>query len=80
MQKSHEANILNKIEAVQQPRKDFAITDEVAQLEIFHVKYPQVSGDHQKKHLQANREIFKCDKLSILRIQNDDTLIYREQL
>ena len=70
----NEATILNKIEAVQQSKKDFTITDGAAELEMFHVKYQQGSGGNQMKHLQGNRETFKSTKRSILRIQNDDTL------
>lgn len=70
----NEATILNKIEAVQQSKKDFTITDGAAELEMFHVKYQQGSGGNQMKHLQGNRETFKSAKRSILRIQNDDTL------
>ena len=70
----NEATIVNKIEAVQQSKKDFTIKDGVAELEMFHVKYFQGSGGYQVKHQQVNRETFKTAKRLILRIQNDDTL------
>lgn len=39
----NEVKILNKIEAVQQSKKEFTITDGSAQFELLHVKYPQGS-------------------------------------
>lgn len=46
----NEVKILNKIEAVQQSKKEFTITDGSAQFELFHVKYPQGSGGQSLKH------------------------------
>jgi uncharacterized protein (DUF736 family) len=40
----NEEKILNKIEAVQQSKKDFLITDGATELDFFHVKYPEGSG------------------------------------
>jgi hypothetical protein len=39
-----EEKILQKIEAVQQSKKEFIISDGATQLDIFHVKYPEGSG------------------------------------
>ena len=53
--------ILNKVQAVQQSKKDFTLPDGAAELELelFHVQYRQGSGGNQLKHLQANKYIFK---------------------
>jgi hypothetical protein len=39
-----EEKILDKIEAVQQSKKEFVITDGATELDFFHVKYPEGSG------------------------------------
>ena len=43
-------------------------------MEFLHVNYPQGRGGNQMKHLQGNRETFKNDKRSIVRIWNEDTI------
>ena len=43
-------------------------------MELFLVNYPQGRGGSQMKHLQGNRENFKNDKRSIVRIWNEDTI------
>ena len=65
---------MNKIEAVQQSKKDLTLTDGAAELELFHVHYSQGSGGNQMKHLQGNEETFKNEKRSIVRIMNEDTI------
>jgi hypothetical protein len=42
-----EDKILNKIEAVQQSKKEFLITDGGMEIDFFHVKYPEGSGGAQ---------------------------------
>ena len=66
----NEATILNKVQAVQQSKKDFTITDGSAEFELFHVKYPQGSGGQKVRHLHANKEKFKKGKRSVLKIKN----------
>lgn len=66
----NEVKILNKIEAVQQSKKEFTITDGSAQFELFHVKYPQGSGGQSLKHLDSSKEKFKKGKQSVLKIVN----------
>jgi hypothetical protein len=44
-----EEKILNKIEAVQQSKKEFSITDGGMEIDFFHVKYPEGSGGNRKK-------------------------------
>jgi hypothetical protein len=39
-----EDKILNKIESVQQSKKEFVLTDGATELDFFHVKYPEGSG------------------------------------
>ncbi|XP_048775446.2 uncharacterized protein LOC125680045 [Ostrea edulis] len=69
----NEEKILNKIEAVQQSKKEFVITDGSIQLDFFHVKYPQGSGGGVKrKHLHVDKEKFKTSKRAIVRINNPD--------
>ena len=66
--------VLNKVQAVQQSKKELTLTDGAAELELFLVNYPQGRGGSQMKHLQGNRENFKNDKRSIVRIWNEDTI------
>ncbi|XP_022298821.2 uncharacterized protein LOC111107766 [Crassostrea virginica] len=66
--------VMNKIEAVQQSKKDLTLTDGAAEMELFHVHYSQGAGGNQMKHLQGNRETFKNEKRSIVRIWNEDTI------
>ena len=68
--------VMNKIEAVQQSKKDLTLTDGAAELELFHVNYYQGSGGNQMKHLQGNVETFKNEKRSIVRIMNEDTICF----
>jgi hypothetical protein len=65
-----EEKILNKIQAVQQSKKEFVISDGGTQLDIFHVKYPEGSGGKRKKHLHLDKEKFKSSKRAIIQIQN----------
>lgn len=64
----NEATILDKVQAVQQSKKEFTITDGSAEFELFHVKYPQGSGGQSVKHLHSNKEKFKKGKRSVLKI------------
>ncbi|XP_052681401.1 uncharacterized protein LOC128162281 [Crassostrea angulata] len=66
----NEATILDKVQAVQQSKKEFTITDGSAEFELFHVKYPQGSGGQSVKHLHSNKEKFKKGKRSVLKIEN----------
>ena len=66
--------VLNKVQAVLQSKKEFTLTDGAAELELFHVHYPQGRGGNQMKHLQRNKETFKSDKQFIVRIMNQDTI------
>jgi hypothetical protein len=54
-----EEKILQKIQAVQQSKKEFVLTDGATQLDFFHVNYPEGSGGSQKKHLHLDKEKFK---------------------
>jgi hypothetical protein len=64
-----EEKILNKIEGVQQSKKEFLLTDGATELDFFHVKYPEGSGAKRKKtHL--DKENFKKSKRAILPINN----------
>ena len=65
---------MNKVQAVQQSKKELTLTDGAAELKLFHVHYPQGRGGNQMKHLQGNRETFKSGKQSIVRIMNEDTI------
>ena len=65
-----EEKILNKIEAVQQSKKEFLLTDGATELDIFHVKYPEGSGGNKKKHLHVDKEKFKKSKRAIVQIDN----------
>jgi hypothetical protein len=46
-----EQKILDKIEAVQQSKREFVISDGATELDFFHVKYPEGSGGAKMKHL-----------------------------
>jgi hypothetical protein len=65
-----EEKILGKIQAVQQSKKEFVLSDGGTQLDIFHVKYPQGSGGSKFKHLHLKKEKFKKKKRAILQIIN----------
>jgi hypothetical protein len=65
-----EDKILDKIEAVQQSKKEFVISDGGTQLDFFHVKYPEGSGGNTKKHLHLDKENFKKKKRAIVQIVN----------
>jgi hypothetical protein len=65
-----EETILQKIEGVQQSKKEFLITDGATQLDFFHVKYPEGSGGSKLKHLHLDKENFKKSKRAIVQIQN----------
>jgi hypothetical protein len=54
-----EEKILQKIESVQQSKKEFVISDGGTQLDIFHVKYPEGSGGAKRNHLHLDKEKFK---------------------
>lgn len=63
----NESKISSKIEGVQQSKKEFTITDGSAEFELFHVKYPQGSGEwrtfcktfaFQQSHVQKREKIF----------------------
>ena len=65
-----EEKILNKIEGVQQSKREFVLTDGAAELDFFHVQYPQGSGGVKKKHLHLDKEKFKKKKQAIVEIVN----------
>jgi hypothetical protein len=65
-----EEKILQKIQSVQQSKKEFVISDGGTQLDIFHVKYPEGSGGNAKKHLHLDKEMFKRSKQAIVQIVN----------
>jgi hypothetical protein len=54
-----EEKILNKIEAVQQSKKEFLISEGGTQLDFFHVQYPEGSGGAKINHLHLDKENFK---------------------
>ena len=66
--------VLNKVQAVQQSKKEFTLTDGAAELELFHDHYSQGRGGNQMIHLQVNKETFKSGKQSNVRILNQDTI------
>jgi TPP-dependent 2-oxoacid decarboxylase len=45
----NEDKILQKIEAVQQSKKEFILTDGATELDFFHVKYPEGSGGEKNE-------------------------------
>ena len=61
-----EQKILNKIESVQQSKKEFLITDGATELDFFHVQYPEGSGGSKFKHLHLDKEKFKNKKQAIV--------------
>jgi hypothetical protein len=65
-----EDKILNKIEGVQQSRKEFLLTDGATELDFFHVKYPEGSGCTKFKHLHLDKEKFKKKKRAIIQTVN----------
>jgi hypothetical protein len=65
-----EEKILNKIEGVQQSKKEFLLTDGATEFDFFHVKYPEGSGCTKMKHLHVDKEKFKKSKRAIIRINN----------
>jgi hypothetical protein len=66
----NEDKILQKVEGVQQSKKEFLITDGATELDIFHIKYPQGSGGAKRKHLHLDKENFKKSKRAIIQIVN----------
>ena len=64
--------ILEKIEGVQQSKKEFILTDGATELDFFHVRYPEGSGGNSKKHLHLDKENFKKKKQSIVQIKNPE--------
>jgi hypothetical protein len=66
----NEDKILQKIEAVQQSKKEFVLSDGGAQLDFFHVQYPEGSGGNIKKDLHLDKQKFKSSKRAIVQIQN----------
>ena len=67
-----EDKILNKIEGVQQSKKEFVISDGGMEIDFFHVKYPEGSGCTKMKHLHLDKEKFKKSKRAILQINNPE--------
>jgi hypothetical protein len=65
-----EDKILNKIEGVQESKKEFVISDGAMEIDFFHVKYPEGSGGAQKKHLHLDKDNFKKKKQAIVQIHN----------
>jgi hypothetical protein len=65
-----EDKILNKIEAVQQSKKEFLISGGGSQLDFFHVQYPEGSGGAKRNHLHLDKENFKKSKRAIIQINN----------
>jgi hypothetical protein len=63
-----EQKILDKIEAVQQSKKEFLLTDVATELDFFHVKYPEGSGRAKMKHLHLDIEKFKKSKEPLWRL------------
>jgi hypothetical protein len=51
--------ILEKIQAVQQSKKEFLLTDGATELDFFHVKYPQGSGGNSKKTPSSQQRKFQ---------------------
>jgi hypothetical protein len=51
-----EQKILNKIEAVQQSKKEFLLTEGAIELDFVHVKYPEGSGGAKFKHLHLDKK------------------------
>jgi hypothetical protein len=65
-----EDKILDKIQAVQQSKKEFLIFDGATELDFFHVQYPEGSGGAKMKHLHLDKEKFKKSKRAIVEIVN----------
>ena len=65
-----EEKILNKIEGVQQSKKEFLITDGGTEIDFFHVHYPEGSGGAKRNHLYLDKEKFKKKKRAIVKIHN----------
>jgi hypothetical protein len=65
-----EDKILNKIEGVQQSKKEIVISDGGMEIDFFHVKYPEGSGGAKMKHLHLDKEKFKRSKRAIIQIHN----------
>jgi hypothetical protein len=65
-----EDKILEKIESVQQSKKEFLISDGGTELDFFHVKYPEGSGCTKMKHLHLDKDKFKKKKRGIIQINN----------
>jgi hypothetical protein len=68
--KTSNEKILGKIQAVQQCKKEFVLSDGATQFDFFHVKYPEGSGGKAKKHRHLDKEKFKKKKQVIIQIQN----------
>ena len=71
----NEDKILNKIEGVQQSKKEFLLTYGATELDFFHVKYPEGSCAKSKKHLHLDKEKFKTSKRAIVRINNPEDFL-----
>jgi hypothetical protein len=68
-----EDKILQKIEGVQQSKKEFLLTDGATELDFFHVKYPEGSGGGRlQQHLHLDKENFKKKKRAIVQIKNPE--------
>jgi hypothetical protein len=52
-----EDKILTKIEAAQQSKMEFLLTDGGTQLDFFHVKYPEGSGGAKMKHTWIKKNL-----------------------
>jgi hypothetical protein len=68
--KLDEDKIFDKIQGVQQSKKEFVISDGGMEIDLFHVKYPEGSGGNIKKHLHLDKEKFKNKKQAIVEIVN----------
>jgi hypothetical protein len=68
-----EDKILNKIEEVQQSKKEFLLTDGPTELDFFHVKYPEGSSGSKLNTYTWTKKIFRnqselSSRLTTLRI------------
>jgi hypothetical protein len=67
-----EEKILDKIQAVQQSKKEFLLTDGATELDFFHVKYPEGGGGAKMKHLHLDKLEFIKKKRSFVQIHNPE--------
>jgi hypothetical protein len=58
------------LKEINNPKKEFLLTDGTTEFDFFHVKYPEGSGGSKMKHLHVDKDKFKKSKRAIVRIKN----------